>query len=173
MHALPSPRTRTEAEHPRGEVRMRVHPPRDAGNVCELAARIRGHESVDAVLYDPTSRSLIVRYDTRRGTARLLRGALSDRMNAAKPALPATLPVLRLHVDHELEGRLRLRMGDAPPGMLERLATFVGSIEGVERALPSPATGSLLVLFDAKVTSSRALFDAIAEVPPSAWPAAP
>src|SRR5258706_467641 len=84
MHALPSPRTRTEAKHPRGEVRMR---------------------------------------------------------HAAR-------------------------------GMLERLATFVGSIEGVERALPSPATGSLLVLFDAKVTSSRALFDAIAEVPPSAWPAA-
>src|SRR5262249_43981493 len=145
MHAIPS--RRSVARAPWGEVRLRVRPPHEASDVSELAARIREHESVQAVLYDPSSGSLIIRYDTRRGAARLLRGALCDRMNAARPAARPVQQVLRLTVDHELEGRLRLRMGDAPPGMLERFATFVGSIEGVERALPSPATGSLLVLF--------------------------
>src|SRR5258706_3227941 len=152
-----------------GEVRISS---RGAGDMSELAARIRAHDSVRAVLYDPMSRTFIIRYDTRRGCARLLRGALSDRMSARRAATRTT-QVLRLTVDHELEGRMRLRLGGVPPGTLERFAAFVGSIDGVARALASPATGSLLVLFDPKVTRSKALLDAIAEVPPSAWPAAP
>ncbi len=141
-----------------------------AGDMGELAARIRGHDSVRAVLYDDIGKTLIIRYDTRRGAARLLRGALSDRMSVARPANSVT-QVLRLTVDHELEGRLRLRLGNVPPGTLERFAAFVASIEGVERAHPSPATGSMLVLFDPKVTGSKALLDAMTGVPPSAWPA--
>src|SRR5262245_23856767 len=109
----PSWRCSGGEERPWGEVRMRVDP--HVGDLGELAARIRRHESVDAVLYDPATGHLIVRYDTRRGTARLLRGVLCDCMKLAKPALPATPPVLRLTVGHELEGRLRLRMGEAPP----------------------------------------------------------
>jgi Cu2+-exporting ATPase len=144
---------------------------RDAADMKDLAARIREHDSVRAVLYDPMGKTLVVRYDTRRGAARLLRGALSDRMSAARPA-NTTTQVLRLTVDHELEGRMRVRLGDVAPGTLERFAAFVGSIEGVQRAAASPATGSVLVLFDPKVTSSKALLDAVAGVPPSAWPAA-
>jgi len=53
---------------------MRVDSPSEAIDVSELAARVRAHEAVQAVLYDSAARSLIIRYDTRRGAARLLRG---------------------------------------------------------------------------------------------------
>src|SRR5258708_6110377 len=172
MHALRSLRSSTRARNALGEVRMRVDSRSEAIDVNELALRIRAHEAVQAVLYDFATRSLIIRYDTRRGAARLLRGALSDWMDAARPKAESAQHVLRLTVDHELEGRLRLRVGDAPPRVLERLASFVTAMEGVERAMPSPATGSLLVLFDAKVTTAKGLLDAITQVPPSAWPAA-
>src|SRR5579859_610495 len=125
MHALRSPRSTKRVRNAWGEVRMRVDSPSEAIDVSELAARVRAHEAVQAVLYDSAARSLIIRYDTRRGAARLLRGALSDWMDAARPKAEPVQHVLRLAVDHELEGRLRLRVGDAPPRMLERLASFV------------------------------------------------
>jgi Cu2+-exporting ATPase len=155
------------------EVTVHVHAPGAASpDVRALAEFIRRHEGVEAVLHDAPRGTIVVRYDERRGAGRFLQGALLDRLRATREAPAAEPRRLAVTIAHELPGRVRLRVKDAPPEAVERLAAFVAALPGVERSRASPAAGSLLVLFDPHVTGSAAILERIAEAPPSAWPAA-
>jgi Cu2+-exporting ATPase len=171
--------TRAAAEpidSPVAEVSVRIcRPGEDSPDVNELAEFIRHHEGVETVLHDAPRGAIVVRYDERRGAGRLLRGALLDRLLTMRQAESRVEQAKRIEVSiaHELPGRLRLRLGDAAPGLVEGLAAFVSTLPGVERARASPATGSLLVLYDQSVTGAQAILARISEVPPSAWPGAP
>jgi Cu2+-exporting ATPase len=69
-------------------------------------------------------------------------------------------------------------MGETPKppaqpvaGALEKIAALLAGLPGVERARPSPATSTILVLFDPALTSTEALLEAIDRTPSAAWPA--
>ena len=159
-------------EFPLAEVAVRVHAPGEASSdVRELADWIRRHDGVAAVLHDSSEGMIVVRYDERRAPAMFLQGALLDRVRAIRPSKIAPPRRLEVQIAHEVSGRVRLRVGGAPPEALERLAAFVAALPSVDSARPSLASGTLLVVFDPQGTSSRALLAAIAETPPLAWPA--
>jgi heavy metal translocating P-type ATPase len=154
------------------EVTVHVHAPgRESSDVRELADFICRHEGVESVLHDAPSGTIVVRYDERLGAGRFLQGALLDRLRATRPAPLAVPRRLEVSVAHELPGRVRLRATGAPPEAIERLTAFVATLPGVERARASPASGSLLVLFDPTVTGAQSILACIAEAPPLAWPA--
>jgi Cu2+-exporting ATPase len=158
---------------PVAELSVRVHAPGQAtADVRALAEFIGRHDGVAAVLHDAPRGTIVVRYDERRGAGRFLQGALLDRLRATREARVAEGKRLAIAVAHELPGRVRLRVSGAPAGAIERLAAFVASFPGVERARASPGTGSLLVLFDPAVTGTSGILTRIAEAPPVAWPAA-
>jgi heavy metal translocating P-type ATPase len=122
------------------------------------------------VLHHATTGHIVVRYDERRGAGRFLEGALLDKLSALRPVAVKPAQPMDVSIAHELPGRVRLKV-TASGGELERLAAFIESLPGVERARTSPASGSILVLFDPHATSSTALLDQIAESKPLAWPA--
>jgi Cu2+-exporting ATPase len=66
---------------------------------------------------------------------------------------------------------VRLKIGGGVAGAPEQIAALLAQLPGVERARPSPAAGSVLVLFDPARTSAEALLSAIGATPPSSWPA--
>src|SRR5262249_42053815 len=78
---------------------------------------------------------------------------------------------LEVSIAHEVPGRVRLRVGNAPPEAIERLAAFIEAEPGVDHARASPASGSIVVTFDPHVTAPQKILDAIALSPPVAWPA--
>ena len=121
------------------ELAVPVHAPGQAcSDVRELADFIRRHHGVAAVLHDAPRGTIVIRYDERQGAAQFLRGALLDRLLALRGQPTADPRRLAVTVAHELPGRVRLRVEDAPPGALERLAAFVATLPGVERARASP-----------------------------------
>ncbi len=152
---------------------MSVHAPGEAPpDLREVAEFIRRHDGVSEVLHDAPSGEIVVRYDERRGTARFFRGALLDRVSATRPVKTPEPQRLQITIAHELPGRVRLRVAGAPPEAIERLAAFIATLQGVERARASPAAGSVLVLFDPHVTDTAAVLAQIADAPPTTWPAA-
>jgi len=154
-----------------GEFAIRVHEPGAAsGDVHELAAWMQQQDAVTHVEHRSETGHIVVRYDERRGTGRFIEGVLLDRLRATRaPKRVASVP-LEVSIAHELPGRVRLKVSGQSTSALERLAALVETLPGVERARPSPASGSLLVLFDGHVTSSRALLDQIATSAPVTWP---
>jgi Cu2+-exporting ATPase len=158
---------------PVAELTIQVHAPGQAtADVRDLAEFIRRYQGVEAVLHDAPHGTIVVRYDERQGAGRFLQGALLDRLRASRAVVAAEPKRLAIAVAHELPGRVRLRVSDAPPGAVERLAAFVASVPGVERARASPGASSLVVLFDPSVTGPAEILTRIAETPPGAWPAA-
>jgi heavy metal translocating P-type ATPase len=151
-----------------GHLAVRVHPPGAQVDVRALAEWIGEHEAVRAVRHDRARGDLVIQYDERAGSARLLRGALLDRARGTPP--PSRTYHVAVSVAHALPGRLRLHLDDAPPRAIERLAAFIATLAGVSRARPSPASGSIVVLFDPRRTSPRTLLDSIARDTPAAWP---
>src|SRR5262249_51549656 len=148
-----------------------------AHDVRKLAEWIRRHDGVEAVLHHEAAGTIVVRYDETRAPGKLLQGALLDRLRAIRPIRVAEAQRLEVSIAHEVPGRVRLRVGtlSARGGhddAVERLAAFVATLPGVERARASPASGSMLVMFDQHLTTARKLLDAIAETPPSARPGA-
>jgi Cu2+-exporting ATPase len=142
-------------------------------DVRALAEWIRRHDGVHSVEMDSPGGTVVVRYDERRAAGSFLRGALLDRARAARAA-PAPQPRrLTVSIAHELLGRVRLRVTDAPPEALERLAAFIERLDGVARARASPGSESILVLFDAATTRVSTLLESIEHAPPTTWPAAP
>jgi heavy metal translocating P-type ATPase len=156
-----------------GELAVRVHAPgATPTDAHELAQSVHSYEGVRSVLHDAMSGTMVVVYDKTSAAARFLRGALLDRIRARAEQVSVSPVHLQVSVLHELPGRVRLRLGEAPPGAVERLAAFVASLDGVLRARASPTSGSLLVLFDPKATSTQGLLAAIGGSPPAAWPSA-
>jgi Cu2+-exporting ATPase len=168
------------------EVAVQVHDPGEAPDsvtrdVHQLADWIRRHEGVASVLHHEAEGTIVVRYDDRLAPAKLLQGALLDRLRAIRPPRPAEMQRLEVSIAHEVPGRVRLRVGAVSPrgaqtrghdDAIERLASFVATLPGVERARASPASGSLLVMFDERATTAKKILEEIAATPPSAWPGA-
>ncbi|HWE22506.1 MAG TPA: heavy metal translocating P-type ATPase [Myxococcales bacterium] len=80
---------------------------------------------------------------------------------------------LSFETAHSLPGRLRLRVGGISEDDLLRLASWVATLPGVLRATCSPATGSLLVIFDERVLPASRLLDTLRAASPEAWPPLP
>jgi Cu2+-exporting ATPase len=153
------------------EVRVQVREP--AARVRELVAWMGQHEGVESVLHDVADGAIVVRFDDRRAPRSLLRGAVLDRLRALRPA-PALRPTrMEVAILHELPGRVRFKVTGLSPADVERLASFVASLEGVDRTRASPAAGSFLVLFEPRRTDAERLLAQIAESSPTAWPASP
>ncbi|MGD0523655.1 MAG: HAD-IC family P-type ATPase, partial [Polyangiaceae bacterium] len=148
-------------------------PGEPTADVGALAEWIRRHDGVHSVRHDSPSGTIVVRYDERRAAGRFFRGALLDRASATRARTAPEPRPLSVSIAHVLPGRVRLRVTDAPPEALDRLAAFIERLDGVARARASPGSESILVLFDPGVTSARALLERIEQAPPALWPAAP
>ncbi len=105
-------------------------PPEHATELVKLAS---AHAGVEEVIHDEKSRRIVVRYDERRGTGTLLRGALRDRLASLAPAPVRQRPVV-VTVVHESIGRVRLKVAGGE--LAERLRAFLAELPGVERASP-------------------------------------
>ncbi len=151
------------------EVTVQVHEPGTVpAHVGELTRFIEQHPGVEDVIHDPDSGRIVVRYDERNGTKRLLQGALLDRLNALAPR-PVRLRPVVVTVVHESPGRVRLKVNSGAQ-LVDRLCAFVSDLDGVERANTSPASQTVLVAFDPKLTSRKQILDAIEHSPPRDWP---
>ena len=151
------------------EVSVQVHEPGTVpAHVNELTRFIEQHPGVEGVVHEPDSGRIVVRYDERNGTKRLLQGALLDRLNALAPR-PIRLRPVVVTVMHESPGRVRLKVNSGAH-LVERLRSFVAELTGVERANTSPATQTVLVSFDPKLTSRKQILEAIEHAPPRDWP---
>ena len=111
--------------------------------------------------------------DVRYRGARLGRGtflrALKDRVFTLEhPPERHTAEIA-----HALEGRVRLRIGGLSDDDLIRLAAYLGGRPGVFRASPSPASRSILIIFEPAETGAPALLEAALGSTPEDWPAAP
>jgi Cu2+-exporting ATPase len=156
------------------EVAVQVNLPGEPSvDVRALADWIRRHDGVHSVVHDSPSGTIVVRYDEKRAAGRFFRGALLDRARATRAMTAPEPRRLTVSIAHELPGRVRLRVTDAPPEAIDRLAAFIDRLDGVARARASPGSESILVLFDPGVTSPRTLLDRIEEATPTSWPAAP
>jgi heavy metal translocating P-type ATPase len=74
-------------------------------------------------------------------------------------------------VAHELEGRVRLRVGGLGDDDLVRLAAWIEGRPGVLRASASPASRSILVLFEPAETGAPTLLAAARQSAVEEWPA--
>jgi heavy metal translocating P-type ATPase len=156
------------------EVAVQVSSPGEAhADVGALAEWIGRHEGVHSVVLDSPRGTILVRYDERRAAGSFFRGALLDRARATRTVKAPDPRRVTVSIVHELAARVRLRVADAPPEALDRLAAFIERLDGVSRARASPGNESILVLFDPAVTSARALLHRIEASPPILWPAAP
>jgi len=155
------------------EVAVQVSSPGEPRtDVGALAEWIGRHDGVHSVALDSPKGTILVRYDERRAAGRFFRGALLDRARATRPVKAPEPRRLTVSIAHELPARVRLRVTDAPPEALDRLAAFIERLDGVARARASPGSESILVLFDPALTSARALLHRIEEAPPANWPGA-
>jgi heavy metal translocating P-type ATPase len=153
-----------------GAERLRIHgcAPKEPAT----AALLRWLAEQDDVVEHTqrADRELIdVRYrEAHRGHGAFLR-ALRDRVfTLAHPPERHTVEIA-----HALEGRVRLRVGGLGDDDLVRLAAWLGGRPGVFRASPSPASRSILIIFEPAETGAPALLAAALESTPEDWPAAP
>ncbi len=128
-------------------------------------------EGVESVRHDAEHDTLVIRYDERRTAGELLRGALLDRMFAAKPKPVAS--AMRVSVVHSLPDRLRLRVHGGSERVVEQLAAWIEGLDGVERARAQPAIRSIVVFFDAAAISEAQIVVRAEAVPQVDLPAPP
>ncbi len=152
-----------------------IHPPgapttEVGASVTALRAALGAQPSVERVQHDAARGTLVIHYDDRRGAARVLAGIVHDRLRAARPP-PAPATRIEVTVLHQLPGRVRLKIEGGTAGAVEKVGALLAQLPGVERARPSPASGTVLVLFDPRLTSTEALLAAVASTPSTAWPA--
>ncbi len=160
---------------PGATVSVPIHRPGAAPEaVSALVEAVRAalgrQPSVARVRHDVDRGALVIHYDDRRGAGRVLAGIVHDRLRAARGQPPVVDARLEVSVQHRLPGRVRLKITGARDGV-EKVAALLAQVPGVERTRPSPATGSILVLFDPRLTSTEALLVAIADTPSTSWPA--
>src|SRR5215468_705257 len=149
--------------------RLRTDDPNVVPEVMrDLASLMQEYEAVAHVHQDPEARVLVVRYDERRGAGEVLRGVLRDRLTAARPKVVPQAP--RVSVVRAWPGCVRLRVEGGPPRAVEQLAVWIGQLAGVERARGSPASATVLVNYDAALTSAEAILARVQSAEPSEWP---
>jgi len=147
-----------------------VHEPGTAtADVQDLTSFILAQTGVAQVEHNAATGQIVIRYDEQQNTGRFLEGALLDQLRLLRPIARVAKPV-EISVAHELPGRARWKVTTNGKGALERLAAFVESLPGVERAGASPASGSLLVLYDPQTTTGKAILAQVEETSPNIWP---
>ena len=110
-----------------------------------------------------------VRYrDAPSGKGAFLR-ALKDVVFTLEHPAPAPYTV---EIAHAIEGRVRLRVGGLGDDDLVRLATWLEGRPGVVRASASPASRSILALFEPAETGASAVLAAARASALADWPAA-
>jgi hypothetical protein len=85
-------------------------PPRD---LDAIVAALDDHPSVAEVRHDPARGTLVIRYDDRRGAARVLEAIVHDRLRAVRRAPPHEEQRIEVTVVHQLRGRVRLEVRGA------------------------------------------------------------
>jgi Cu2+-exporting ATPase len=149
-----------------------IHPPGGPPRHLDaIVAALDDHPCVAEVRHDAARGTLVIHYDDRRGAAHVLAAIVQDRLRAMHASTSSDASRIEVSVVHELKGRVRLEVKGAVAGAPEKIAALLAGLPGVERARPSPATGTILVLFDPAVTSTDALLEAIHRTPSTAWPA--
>jgi Cu2+-exporting ATPase len=131
-----------------------------------LLAWLRRHEAVAEVSVPTTGSVEIVVRDT--GALAVLARAVEDRLFATarhRARLPIEVTTL-----HALPGRVRLGVTGVPERDLERLAEWLRSRAGVQRARASPASGTVVVWFDPNETTSLAIVQDVVASDPRSWP---
>jgi hypothetical protein len=75
-------------------------------------------------------------------------GAQSSPHAAEASKRPA--PKLKLHVAHQVPGRLRMKVSSAKgnPELLKQIGETFSAIPGIERVSVNPATGSVVLHYD-------------------------
>jgi Cu2+-exporting ATPase len=153
-----------------GAERLRIHGCEgEAPATVALLGWLRGRDEV----VDHTHRAHLGLIEVRFRDAPSRRGAflraLRDRVFTLDPPAPEARSV---EIAHALEGRVRLRALGLGDDDVVRLASFLQTRPGVVRASASPASRSILVLFEPAETSAPALLAAARDSAPSEWPAA-
>ena len=152
-----------------GQDRVRIRTA-DAGEPAAeaLIAWLGRQREVVKVRYHMGTGAIDVRYkEEPRAGGRFLR-SLRDRVfMIERPEAPAGFHV---ELAHSLEGRARFRLTSAPEDAFLRLAAWIQALPGVTRANGSPASDTILVLFDPAITNANALLDAIVRSRAAEWP---
>ena len=152
-----------------GRVRIRGGDPGEAASEA-LMAWLAARAEVREIRHREATGTIDVRFEEEDGTKGAFARALRDRIYALEMPVPEAFGA---EVTHALAGRTRLRMTGATGDEIERLSLWLASVPGVTRASASPASESVLVYFDADVTSASKLRAAIAATEPRTWPALP
>jgi heavy metal translocating P-type ATPase len=158
--------------HRLGEGRVRIRTA-DAGEVAAQAvlAWLVKRREVEGVDYNRGTGAIEVAYREPAQTAGAFLLNLRDRLfTLGRPPPPRAF---RVALAHRLVGRARFRLEGANIEELLRLAVWLADQPGVQRASPTPAAASILVLYDASATDDETLLAAIAACDPREWPAAP
>jgi Cu2+-exporting ATPase len=152
-----------------GAGRVRLHTAYAAERATEaVLAWLDAQEEVETVDYDRATGAIDVHY--RDAGAGAFVCSLRDRLfTIGRPPEPRAFRVV---LAHGIAGRARYRLEGATIDELCRLAAWLSDRPGVQRASPSPAAASILVFYDAAVTSDAVLLSEIAECRPTEWPAA-
>jgi Cu2+-exporting ATPase len=135
-------------------------------------------DGVQDVRHNAKAGTIVLRFDELRASGPLLRSAIADRLRLLRRRRAAMAEPRRLEIAivHETVGRMRLRIGggaDIGNEMASRLAAFLEGRTGVDHARASPVTGSVVVSFDPRQTSSATLLAEIGKTQPTVWPPAP
>ena len=155
-----------------GEGRVRIRTDQASPLAAEEVLLWLGlQDEVSAIDVDRENGSIEVRYHEPPRTAGAFLVNLRDRLFTLN-RVPAPKG-FRVVVVHQLDGRARFRLEGASDDELLRLTAWLALRPGVQRVNPSPASGSILVLYDAKGTSEETLLADIAASDPRTWPAAP
>ncbi len=110
-----------------------------------------------------------VRYRDAPGKSGAFLRALRDR--AFTLSHPGAL-AHHAEIAHAIEGRVRLRLAGLADDDLVRLAAWIEARPGVTRASASPASRSILVLYEPLEDSASAILAAVQQSAPAEWPAA-
>jgi Cu2+-exporting ATPase len=115
--------------------------------------------------------SVVVHYEEPAELAgRFVRSLRDELYLLSRPGRRAPMRIRR---HHALPGRLRLRVHEISETDLSRLAAWIGQRPGVGRATASPATGSILLLYDVQATTADAIVEAARASSAKEWPPPP
>ena len=147
----------------------RAHP--DVPEVADFLAWLRARSEPTRVEHRENLALIDVEYEaggSPRSTAfvRAVRDHLFTLQKTPEPGR-------RIEIAHALAGRTRLRLSGWTDDEVVRLGGFLAAEPGVTRASASPASQSILLTFDAGVTSARTLADSALRAPASTWPELP
>jgi P-type Cu2+ transporter len=112
-----------------------------------------------------------VKLRTANGESALFVQALEDQIFDIQAPAPA--PAREVAIAHAIPGRVRLALSGISDDDTVRLARWLADQPGILRASPSPASLSVVVVFDEQAYTAAAIRDLVAAVDPGVWPRLP